>query len=120
MLLTVGAEFDPQLAGELRQERLQVCGHRGLFKSCSTVAQRSRGLHADLGRVDVDHPPDHRSTENLPERLCCLEAVAGRERHPPLGDLLRGQLTDPPIPEDCDRFVEQRTSASLQAATSRS
>jgi hypothetical protein len=37
-----------------------------------------------------------RPVEHLPKRLGCFEAVAGREIHPPGGDLLRGQLAKLP------------------------
>ena len=66
-----------------------------------------RVVDTDLGRVDVEHPPRHCSVEDLPQRLGCLEAVTGRERHPPLGDLLRGQLTDPAVTEHGGRLAEQ-------------
>jgi hypothetical protein len=45
--------------------------------------------------------------EDLPQCLGCFEAVAGRERHPPLGDLLRGQLADLPIAEHRRGLAEQ-------------
>src|SRR5919197_5020621 len=48
-------------------------------------------VDADLGQVDVDHPPRDRSMEDLAEGLGSLEAVARREPHPPSGDLLRCQ-----------------------------
>ena len=64
-------------------------------------------VDADLGRIEVDHSPRHRPVENLPERLRCLESVAGREIHPPGGDLLRGQLTNLPITEHRGRLAEQ-------------
>jgi hypothetical protein len=36
-----------------------------------------RVVDADLGGVDIDHPPRHRPVEDLPECLGSLEAVAG-------------------------------------------
>ena len=62
---------------------------------------------ADLRGIDVDHSPGDRSLQYLPERLGCFEAVARRERHPPLGDLLRGQLSDLAITEHRCRFAEE-------------
>jgi hypothetical protein len=57
-------------------------------------APRRRIVHAELRRVDVDHPPVDRTREHLPERLRRVEAVAGRERDPPGGDLLRPEFAD--------------------------
>ena len=65
-----------------------------------------RVLDALLGRVDVEHPPHDRSGEHLPQRLRRLEPVAGRDRHPPGGDLDRAELVEP-IAEDRDRALEQ-------------
>jgi len=64
-------------------------------------------VDADLGRVDVDHPPCDRAVEHLPERLGCLEAIAGRQPHPPRGDLLRGQLADLAVAEDRGCLAEE-------------
>jgi hypothetical protein len=64
-------------------------------------------VDADLGRIDVEHPPRHRPVEHLAERLRRFEALARREAHPPLGDLLRVQLADLPVTEDRCRFAEQ-------------
>jgi hypothetical protein len=70
-------------------------------------APRRRVIHAELRRVDIDHPPDDRPREHLPQRLRGLEAVALRERDPPGSDLLRAQLADRSIDEDCNRLPEQ-------------
>jgi hypothetical protein len=69
-------------------------------------APRRRVVYADLRRVVVDHPPDHRPREHLPQRLRRVEAVAGRERDPPRGDLLRPDLADRSLPEDSNRLPE--------------
>jgi len=47
--------------------------------------------------------------EHLPQRLGRLEAMARRERHPPGGYLLRGQLADATLAEDGGRLGEQPT-----------
>jgi hypothetical protein len=60
-----------------------------------------------LAGLTVDHPPRHRPLQNLAKRLGCLEAVAGRQPHPPLGDLLRPQLADLSIAEHRRRVAEQ-------------
>jgi hypothetical protein len=85
-------------------ERLELVPR---FERMLLLAAPRRVVDADLGRVDVDHSPGHSAVEHLPQRLRCLEAVAGRERHPPLGDLLRGQLPDAAIAEDGDCLAEQ-------------
>jgi hypothetical protein len=66
-----------------------------------------RVVDADLRGIDVDHSPRDGSLQHLPERLGCFEAIAGRERHPPLGDLLRGQLADAALPEDGGCLAEE-------------
>jgi hypothetical protein len=66
-----------------------------------------RVVDADLRGIDVDHSPGDRSLQHLPERLGRLEAVPGRERHPPLGDLLWGQLTDAPVTGHRGRLAQQ-------------
>jgi hypothetical protein len=43
----------------------------------------------------------------LADGLCCFEAVAGSERHPPRRDLLCSQLADAAITEDCGCLAEQ-------------
>jgi hypothetical protein len=60
-------------------------------------SQVSKGAHlaacgngvgdADLGGVEVDQPPFDRAGEDLAQRLGCFEAMAGRDLHPPGGDL---------------------------------
>lgn len=77
------------------------------------IAAPSRVVDADLGRVDVDHSPGHSAVEHLPQRLSRLESVAGRERHPPLGDRLRGQLSYAAIAEDGDCLGEQVAELSI-------
>src|SRR5439155_9120839 len=52
-------------------------------------APRRRVIDAVLCRVDVDHSPDERPRKHLAERLSRVEAVAGRTRDPPGGDLLK-------------------------------
>jgi hypothetical protein len=42
-----------------------------------------RVLDALLGGVDVEHAPDDGAGEDLPQRPCRLEAVAGRDGRPP-------------------------------------
>jgi hypothetical protein len=81
------------------------------MRSPSTVllAPAHRVVNADLGRIDVDHPPRHRPLEHLPKCLRCFEPIAGRQPHPPLGDLLRGQLSDLPLAEHCGCLAEQVT-----------
>src|SRR6266498_3743237 len=66
-----------------------------------------RIVDTDLGRVEIDHPPRDGAMEHLPQRLGCFKAVTGRERHPPLRDLLRRQLTDAAITEHRGRLAEQ-------------
>ena len=66
-----------------------------------------RVLDALLGRVDVEHPPHDRAGEHLPQRLRRLEPVAGRDRHPPGGDLDRAELVESVVAEDDDRACEQ-------------
>jgi hypothetical protein len=34
-------------------------------------------IHADLGRIDVEHPPRDCPVKNLSKRPRCFEAVAG-------------------------------------------
>ena len=70
--------------------------------------RRRTGLSTPtLAGLTVDHPPRHRPLQNLAKRLGCLEAVAGRQPHPPLGDLLRPQLADLSIAEHRRRLAEQ-------------
>jgi hypothetical protein len=57
--------------------------------------------------LPVDQPPDDCPCEHPPERLCCVEAVAGRETDPPGGELFRAQLADGSLSEDRNRFAEQ-------------
>jgi hypothetical protein len=64
-------------------------------------------IHAELRRVDVDHPPEHRTREHLPQRLGGVEPVARRERDPPGGNLLRAQLADGSVAEDGHRLTQQ-------------
>jgi hypothetical protein len=45
-------------------------------------------VDADFGWVDVDQSPDDGSVQDLPQRLGCLKAKSGRNRHPPLGNLM--------------------------------
>src|SRR6266508_3701582 len=66
-----------------------------------------RVVDAALRRIAVDHPPRHRPVKHLPQSLCRFEAVAGREPHPPLSYLLRGQLTNPSIAERGRCLAEQ-------------
>src|SRR6266540_3444328 len=66
-----------------------------------------RIVDTDLGRVEIDHPPRDGAMEHLPQRLGCFKAVTGRERHPPLRDLLRRQLPDAAITEHRGRLAEQ-------------
>lgn len=51
--------------------------------------RRLRIVDAGLCRVAVDQAPLERSGEGLSQGLRGFEAVAGRERHPPGGDLAR-------------------------------
>jgi hypothetical protein len=57
--------------------------------------------------VDVDHPPYDSPREHLPQRVRRLEAVTGRDRHPPGRDLLRAKLWQPAGAERLDRFRQQ-------------
>src|SRR6266508_2176662 len=66
-----------------------------------------RILDTDLGRVEIDHPARDGALDHLPQRRGCFKAVTGRERHPPLRDLLRRQLTDAAITEHRGRLAEQ-------------
>jgi hypothetical protein len=60
-----------------------------------------------FGWVDIDHSPDHRAREHLAKRLGRVEAVAGWERDPPRGDLLRPDFADWSLAEGGDRLSEQ-------------
>jgi hypothetical protein len=53
------------------------------------AARRLWVVDAGLGRVGVDEAPLDGSGEGLSEGLGGFEAVSGRERHPPGGDLAR-------------------------------
>ena len=68
-------------------------------------APRRGIVDAELRRVDVDHPPDNRPREHLPQRLRRVEAVAQRG-DPPGGDLLRPDVPDRPLAEDRDGLCE--------------
>jgi hypothetical protein len=71
------------------------------------LASSGRVVDANLRWVDVEHSPRDGSVEHLPERLRRFEAVAVRQRHPPLGDLLRGQLGNAAAAEDGGCLAEQ-------------
>ncbi|MGH2946511.1 MAG: hypothetical protein ACRDPC_09690 [Solirubrobacteraceae bacterium] len=51
------------------------------------AARRLRVVDASLARVGVDETPLDGSRERLPQGLGGFEAVSGRNRHPPGGDL---------------------------------
>ncbi len=71
------------------------------------LAPADRVVDTDLRRVHVEHPPRHRPMKDLAERLSRFEPVAGRDVHPPGGDLLRGQLADLPIAEHGRRLAQE-------------
>jgi hypothetical protein len=73
---------------------------------CSS-APRRRVIDTEFRRVDLDHSPDDCPREHLAERLRRVEAVTGRERDPPGGDLLRAKLTYRPVAEGGNRLPEQ-------------
>ncbi len=60
-----------------------------------------------LGRVDVDHSPLDSAAQHLAERLGRLEAMPGRNRHPPGRDLLRTELSQTLTPELAHRFRQE-------------
>ena len=57
--------------------------------------------------------------EHLPKRLGRLEAVTGRDRHPPGGDLLRTQLAQTLIPELADGLRQEASAASRSSPAAR-
>src|SRR5207247_10643378 len=60
-----------------------------------------------LGRIDVDHSPDDRSPQLLPQRLRRLETVSWRNGHPPGSDRLRAKLRQAARAESRHCFREQ-------------
>jgi hypothetical protein len=89
------------------QKARRTCGVRKLGSACKSAPLKDVSDFWHPTRVDVDHSPDHGPGEHLPQRLGRFEAVAGRNRHPPGGDLLRAELAYPQIAEHPDRFREQ-------------
>ncbi len=76
------------------------------FERTFLSAPPLRVLDPLLGRVDVEHAPHDRAGEHLSKRLACLEPVAGRDRHPPGGDLDRVELVEPVVAERRDGASE--------------
>src|SRR6476660_318593 len=71
-----------ELAGDLSELRPGL--ERALLRPPSL-----RIVDSVLRRIDVDHSPLDGTVQHLPKRLCRLEAMANRDRHPPRRDLLR-------------------------------
>jgi len=76
------------------------------------VDRRCGVLNAQLGGIDVEHPPEDGAPQHLPQRLRCFEAVSRTDRHPPGGDLMWLQLVEPPLAEGGDRMGEQPAQLS--------
>ena len=93
-----------RLRSQVRRDSLELCPRleRTLLRSPAL-----RIIDAVLGRIDVDHSPFDGARQHLPERSGCLESMSGRDRHPPVGDLLRTQLADPQPAERGDGLREQ-------------
>jgi len=93
----------PVLRAEQGRERVEVIP--GLERPFLRPPEL-RIVDALLGWVHINHPPRHRPSENLAERLGRLEPVPGWDRHPPRRDRRRLELVDPPVPEDLHRLAE--------------
>ena len=93
LILAAGASYAQQSQpyGGMQARPLKALSSEEL---ADLKAGRGMGL-ALAGELNGYPGPKHvlelakdATAENLPERLCRLEAIAGRKRHPPLGDLL--------------------------------
>ena len=68
-----------------------------------------RVIHSRLRRIDVDQAPLDRPVQHLPQRLGGLEAMPGRDRHPPRRDLRRAQLAETALAKHPHRLRQQPT-----------
>jgi hypothetical protein len=96
----------PVTGRELRRDGIEF---RPGLKRALFPAPRRRVIHAELRRVGLDHPPEHRPREHLAKGLSRVEAIPGREPDPPRGDLLRPDLADWSLPESSNRLPQQPT-----------